>query len=32
MMLVFLAIAAASSWVPANRAAGIDPNKALGEE
>jgi putative ABC transport system permease protein len=32
MMLLFLAIAAASSWVPANRAAGIDPNKALREE
>jgi putative ABC transport system permease protein len=32
MVLLFLAIAAASSWVPANRAAGIDPNKALREE
>jgi predicted permease len=32
MVLVFLAIAAASSWVPANRAARIDPNKALREE
>src|SRR5262249_24758198 len=29
---IFLAIAAASSWIPANRAAGIDPNKALREE
>ena len=32
MMLLFLAIATASSWIPANRAAGIDPNKALREE
>jgi putative ABC transport system permease protein len=32
MVLLFLAIATASSWVPANRAAGIDPNKALREE
>src|SRR5215831_17929158 len=32
MMAVFLAIATISSWVPANRAAGIDPNKALREE
>jgi putative ABC transport system permease protein len=32
MVLFFLAIAAASSWIPANRAAGIDPNKALREE
>src|SRR5262249_9894525 len=32
MMLLFLAIATASSWVPANRAAGVDPNKALREE
>ncbi|HEY2363647.1 MAG TPA: ABC transporter permease [Candidatus Angelobacter sp.] len=32
MVLLFLAIAAASSWVPANRAAGIDPNKALRED
>jgi ABC-type antimicrobial peptide transport system permease subunit len=32
MVLFFLAIATASSWIPANRAAGIDPNKALREE
>ncbi|HET9181486.1 MAG TPA: ABC transporter permease [Candidatus Angelobacter sp.] len=32
MVLLFLAIAAASSWAPANRAAGIDPNQALREE
>ena len=32
MMLLFLTIAIASSWVPANRAAGVDPNKALREE
>ncbi len=32
MVLLFLAIATASSWIPANRAAGIDPNKALREE
>ncbi len=32
MVLLFLVIATASSWVPANRAAGIDPNKALREE
>jgi predicted permease len=32
MVLLFLAIATASSWVPANRAAGIDPNKALRQE
>jgi predicted permease len=32
MALFFLVIAATSSWVPANRAAGIDPNKALREE
>jgi putative ABC transport system permease protein len=32
MIAVFLAIATVSSWVPANRAAGIDPNKALREE
>jgi putative ABC transport system permease protein len=32
MMLLFLAIATASSWAPANRAAGVDPNKALREE
>jgi putative ABC transport system permease protein len=32
MMLIFLGIATASSWIPANRAAGVDPNKALREE
>lgn len=32
MVLLFLAIATASSWIPANRAAGVDPNKALREE
>jgi putative ABC transport system permease protein len=32
MIAVFLVIATISSWVPANRAAGIDPNKALREE
>ena len=32
MVLLFLVIATTSSWVPASRAAGIDPNKALREE
>jgi putative ABC transport system permease protein len=32
MMLLFLVIATASSWIPASRAAGVDPNKALREE
>ena len=32
MVLLFLAIATTSSWIPANRAARIDPNKALREE
>jgi putative ABC transport system permease protein len=32
MMLLFLAIATASSWVPASRAAVVDPNTALREE
>ena len=32
MMLLFFAIATASSWIPASRAAGVDPNKALREE
>ena len=32
MTLLFLAIATASSWVPASRAAALDPNKALREE
>ncbi|HVH88788.1 MAG TPA: FtsX-like permease family protein, partial [Terriglobales bacterium] len=32
MMLLFLAVATASSWIPASRAAGVDPNKALREE
>jgi len=32
MVLLFLGIAAASSWAPANRAAGIDPNQALRDQ
>jgi putative ABC transport system permease protein len=32
MAMLFLAIATTSAWIPANRAAGIDPNKALREE
>lgn len=32
MAVLFFAVAAASSWVPANRAARIDPYKALREE
>src|SRR5207248_8735642 len=32
MMLLFFAITTASSWIPASRAAGVDPNKALREE
>jgi predicted permease len=32
MMLLFFAIATASSWIPATRAAGVDPNKALRED
>ncbi len=32
MVLLFLFITAASSWVPANRAARIDPSRALREE
>src|SRR5215469_13831720 len=32
MVLLFLAIATASSWIPASRAAGVDPNKVLREE
>jgi predicted permease len=32
MVLLFLVVATASAWVPANRAAGIDPNKALRDE
>src|SRR6266700_2298362 len=32
MILVFLTIAAASSWFPANRASRVDPNEALREE
>ena len=32
MILIFFAIATASSWIPAIRAAGVDPNEALREE
>jgi putative ABC transport system permease protein len=32
MVLLFLVIATASSWVPANRAAAVDPNQALRED
>ncbi|HUJ29877.1 MAG TPA: ABC transporter permease [Candidatus Acidoferrum sp.] len=32
MVIVFLAIAAAASWVPAWRAASLDPNEALREQ
>jgi len=32
MALVFVAIAAAASWLPARRAAGLDPTQALREE
>jgi putative ABC transport system permease protein len=32
MVLIFLLIATASSWIPANRAAAVDPNQALREE
>jgi ABC-type antimicrobial peptide transport system permease subunit len=32
MVLLFLVIAAASSWIPANRAAAVDPSRALREE
>jgi len=32
MALVFLGIAAAACWVPARRAAGMDPNSALRQE
>jgi predicted permease len=32
MVLVFLAITATSCWLPAHRAAGLDPNVALREE
>jgi NADP-dependent aldehyde dehydrogenase len=31
-MLHNVAIATASSWIPANHAAGVDPNQALREE
>jgi putative ABC transport system permease protein len=32
MVLLFLLIAAVSSWIPARRAAGLDPARALREE
>jgi ABC-type lipoprotein release transport system permease subunit len=32
MAAVFLAIAAFASWLPARRAAGLDPSNALREE
>jgi putative ABC transport system permease protein len=32
MAVVFLLIAATASWLPARRAAGMDPTKALREE
>jgi ABC-type lipoprotein release transport system permease subunit len=32
MAVIFLAIAAAASWLPARRAAGLDPTVALREE
>jgi predicted permease len=32
MVLLFLIIATAASWIPANRAAAVDPNQALREE
>ena len=32
MVLLFLAIATASSWIPASRAAAVDPNQVLREE
>jgi putative ABC transport system permease protein len=32
MVLVFLAIAAAACWLPARKAAGMDPTVALREE
>jgi ABC-type antimicrobial peptide transport system permease subunit len=32
MVLLFLVIATASSWIPANRAAAVDPSQALREE
>ena len=32
MAVLFLAIAAVASWLPARRAAGLDPNSALREE
>jgi putative ABC transport system permease protein len=32
IVLIFLVIATASSWIPANRTAAVDPNQALREE
>jgi len=32
MVLLFLSIAAVSSWVPARRAAALDPTSALRDE